>query len=148
MPKTVRTMTIDADISKRFQQAFPGEASSFCELAMRKRLEVSDNSLEGVSKELLTIEENKLQKSIDDLENKLMVIRNKKSILDKNFQDEEIKRLQAEQDRINKLSTCAGCNKQMDENFKKISVGDKFFCKDCFMSENPKFIKAQREHRG
>lgn len=148
MVKSQKTMSIDSEISERFQKAFPGEASSFCELAMRKRLEVSENSLEGVNKELLTIEENRLQKSIDDLENKLRVIKNKKLMLDQNFQDAEIKRLEEEQDRINKLSTCAGCNKKMDENFKKISVGDKLFCKDCFMNENPKFIKAQREQRG
>ena len=148
MTKIMTTMTIDEDVYKKFQTLYPQQASSFCEEAMRKRIAFDSTNLEGVSQELLALEETKLQKALDDLNAKMGVIKETKSKIAQNIQESEIKKLQEEKERIESMGKCEACGSQISDETRKIMMGDKQFCKECFFNEHPAFIKAQKEERG
>lgn len=148
MAKTVRTLSIDSEVWERFQVRYPGQASDFCQEAMRKRLEIDEGKLDGVNLEILIAEEKKAQKQKDDANARLQKIKEQKDFITSRREEEEEKKLQAEKKRLEGLSACAGCGRQMDKpHIKPEETGGLPFCKECFLSNNPKLEEALKNMR-
>jgi hypothetical protein len=147
MGKTVRTMSIESEVWEHFQKSFPGEASSFCEESMRKRIQTSETDISGISQDMLAIEESTLQKALDDLNSKMMKIKETKEQISQSLQEAEIRELLQEKERIESMGKCEACGKHIGEESKKIMIGTHQFCKECFFNEHPTFIKTMKEVR-
>jgi len=114
---------------------------------MRKRLSIDAGEVEGVSQELLALEETKLQKVLDDANAKMVKIKDTKEKIAQSIQEGEIKKLQEEKERIENMGKCEACGCQISELGSKIMIGQQQFCKECFFTEHPTFMKAQKEAR-
>lgn len=143
MAKTIRTFSIDSEVYERFQRIYPNQASSFCEAAMRKRLELDDDNLEGVNLEILEAEEKQAQKIADEAKAKLSKIKEQKEFITSQRENKEQKARKEEKKRLEALTTCYGCGVKMVEPYvKPEETGGRPFCKTCFLSENSKLREA------
>ena len=147
MGKTVRTIGIDGQVWESFQRMFPNQASSFIEETMKTKVEQTLGNFSGIDMEIMAREKVKCQKLLDEYNLKLNKILQKEKEIQEKKEKDEMKELQQEKERLESMGKCDGCGFQIGDQSKKVIVGDKQFCKECFFNEHPKFILAQKEQR-
>ena len=147
MGKTVRTIGVDGQVWDSFQRMFPGQASSFIEDSMRMKVEQTLGDFSGIDMEIMAREKIKYKKLIDEYSAKMNMILQKEKEVQEAKEKNELKNLQEEKERLENMWKCDGCGNSLEVDGKKFEVGDKKFCKSCFMNEHPAFINAQKEAR-
>lgn len=143
--KGAKLMTIDVEVWSEFQKQYPNQASSFCEDAMRKRLELEDLSgVEKVDRELLDIKEKKTQKDLDDLNSQMNFIKGQRDRMNKEVSDAELKRLEDEKLKAEQLRKCPACDNLFTQSDKTINLDGIIYCYACFMTDHPVVVAAMK----
>lgn len=133
-------ITVNPEIWDKFQRLFPNQASSFCNEQMRLRIAYSQGDLNNVDIELLKVHEREVLQEVDIANSKLTEIREKLSLITAESEKKEKARIEEEKARIEALSQCDGCGKQMINPH--LEQGGEKFCKECFFNDHPKMHAA------
>lgn len=145
MGKQQVTMTIDGDVAEEFQRLFPNERSSYCNEMMRLKIASSKGDISGVRLDLLLLKEKELKEQSAILNSEMVGVSEQIRI----FKDEQNKlteaKLKQEAERLESLTRCDGCGCQMQEAHCKADGLQ--FCKNCFMTDNPKCVAALKRDK-
>ena len=143
--KTQVTMTIDSDVAEEFQRLFPNERSGYCNEMMRLRIASAKGDISGVKLDLLLLKEKELKEQSDILTSELVSISEQIRKFKEAQAQIEKQKLQEEQARLEAMNTCDGCGSQMQEVH--VTADELQFCKNCFMTDNPKLVEALKRDK-
>jgi hypothetical protein len=140
-------ITVDPEYWDRFQKLFPGQASSFCSDAIMIKIKLLEGNTTGIDQRLLKLKEDELQKIVDDTIFELKNIRTELQIRETELKKNEENALILEKNRLESLKKCFGCSNMFLPNEKTLEVKGKFFCKACFMTDNPKITEELKQKK-
>lgn len=145
MVKVTRTMTINSEVAEEFQRLFPNEASSFCNEQMRLRVASAKGDLTAVDVEILKVQEAEAQMKFNKANSELLQIKEQLRAIHEKSRENEKSRLQKEKAKLDAMSRCDGCGKQMVKPH--LVEGKEQFCKECFFNEHPKISEAIKRNK-
>ena len=140
-------ITVEPEIWERFQKAFPGQASGFCNEALRLKIKSFEGSSSGIDYQLLLIKKQELEKNYDDLSLKLNDINSELLFQEEEARKSEEERLMDEKERIEAKHRCPACGNMFIPSEKTIKVGVHNYCRTCFMTDHPLLVAALKDER-